>query len=167
MSLLVGQDGEEAWTAMKLNVELRAERSLPTPVGPRDSQYKPIERTKRHFNPLHVPASLQKALPFSSKPKDGQTNTFHKKSYRAQRAAAVVLEADEKRRLTLMQQMATIRRDKDLKREAASKLSRQKHLANRAKEEARKENLLREHIKRTLAQKQRKMDQHGSKRARS
>ncbi len=34
-----------------------------------DSQYKPIERVTRRFNPLHIPKALQEALPFASKPK--------------------------------------------------------------------------------------------------
>ncbi|OCT59774.1 hypothetical protein XELAEV_18000646mg [Xenopus laevis] len=29
----------------------------------------PIKRDVRHFNPLHIPKALQKALPFKSKPK--------------------------------------------------------------------------------------------------
>ena len=159
MSSLTG--GVESWTAMRLNVELRADRNLPTPIGPRDSHYKPIERNIRRFNPLQVPKNLQKALPFASKPKDDTRR--NRNSYQARRA--VVLEKDEKKRLTVMQQLATIRRDKETKRMVKAKEMRSKLLEKKAKGEEIKLKHLREHIKKTLAVKQRKDQQLSAKRS--
>lgn len=34
--------------------------------------FQPVVRAQRHFNPLHIPKELQKALPFKSKPKQQQ-----------------------------------------------------------------------------------------------
>lgn len=48
--------------------QLRRDVALPVPVKP-DSEYKPIERQKRVFNPLSIPKKLQAELPFASKPK--------------------------------------------------------------------------------------------------
>ncbi len=62
-----GADGA-AWQGMRTVAQLRREHSLPIPVNP-DSVYRPIERTARVFNALHVPRALQAALPFKSKPK--------------------------------------------------------------------------------------------------
>ncbi|KAK9699419.1 hypothetical protein RND81_08G172100 [Saponaria officinalis] len=63
------QPRDHVWQGMKTVGELRRERNLPVPVN-KDSQYKPIERKVRKFNPLVIPKSLQQALPFASKPKD-------------------------------------------------------------------------------------------------
>jgi hypothetical protein len=48
--------------------QMRRDASMPVPVKP-DSEYKPIERQKRVFNPLSIPKKLQAELPFASKPK--------------------------------------------------------------------------------------------------
>lgn len=149
LSSLTGPDG---WRAMRLNVELRAAQGLPPPRSSPDSQYRPISERceRRRFNPLHVPVALQRALPYESKPKDEPARRG-KGGYRVQRAAAVVLEAEERRRLTLMQQVATIRRDKEARRLASQKQSKERHAKKRAREESLQREKERAHIKRTLA----------------
>lgn len=153
LSSLAGPDG---WRAMRLNVELRAAQGLPPPRSSSDSQYRPIsERSeRRRFNPLHIPAALQRVLPYDSKPKDEPARR-NKDGYRAQRAAAVILEAEERRRLTFMQQVATIRRDKDARRSATQRQSKERHAKKRAQEESLQREKERAHIKRTLAIKSR------------
>ncbi|KAF0686785.1 Aste57867_21448 [Aphanomyces stellatus] len=96
------------WRAMKTMRELRAANKLAIPVNP-DSVYKPIVRPERHFNALKVPAKLQAALPFASKPKLDKKKTS-KPSYTTKRA--VVMEPEERKKYTLLQQVNTLRRDK-------------------------------------------------------
>lgn len=54
--------------------------------------FQPVERKTRHFNPLVIPAKLQKELPFKSKPKQMKKRT--KPSLETKRA--VVMEPHEK-----------------------------------------------------------------------
>ena len=53
---------------MRTNAEARKAAGA-APVSNPDSEYKPIERVTRRFNPLSIPKALQAALPFASKPK--------------------------------------------------------------------------------------------------
>ena len=94
------------WTAMKLAREVRREKGISLPQRP-DSSYKPIVREMRHFNPLHIPTQLQRQLPFKSRPKFQQ-----KRLQGGRKRKAVVLEPKEKRILSLMQQVATIHRNR-------------------------------------------------------
>ena len=144
---------------MRLNVELRAEQNLPTPTGPRDSQYRPIERTPRHFAPLQVPRRLHMALPFESKPKDERSR--RRGTYMASRA--VVLEKEERQKLTLMQQLATIRRDKETRRVAKEKAARAALQIKRAKEDAVLEEKQKRRLKRAIADQQQKRDHEAKK----
>ena len=100
---------KEPWKGLRLNSELRNEAQKAIPVQ-QDSLYRPIEREERRFNPLKVPKALAKALPFSSAPKE--TKAPRPGSYLSERAKSVVLEASERRALTLLQQISTINRDK-------------------------------------------------------
>ena len=68
-TLLNSSSLAEGWKRMKTVGELRRETNEKFKVN-KDSLYKPIERAPRKFNPLKIPKSLQKALPFASKPKD-------------------------------------------------------------------------------------------------
>ncbi|GAA5902213.1 hypothetical protein JCM6882_006730, partial [Rhodosporidiobolus microsporus] len=105
---------KSAWTGMRLTGEVRRAEGLKTP-GDINSLYKPVVRETRRFNTLKVPRKLQAALPFASKPKmQPQQKT---KTYMQQRA--VVLEPEEKKALSLLQQIQAISRDKDQKRKEA------------------------------------------------
>jgi ribosome biogenesis protein BMS1 len=53
---------------MRTVAELRRQAGVGAPREA-DSLYKKIERAPRVFNPLKVPAKLQAALPFKTKPK--------------------------------------------------------------------------------------------------
>lgn len=91
-----------------------------------DSEYKPIVRRVKKFNPLVTSKKLQEALPFKSKPK-----TLVKRS-RATLATkrAVVLEGTEKKVHIMMQQLNTMRHDKEAKRKEANAKQRQVHSIN-------------------------------------
>ena len=65
-SLLISDPAN--WVGMKTVRELRQDAKLPVP-NKADSEYKPIVRQERRFNPLKIPKKLQAELPFKSKPK--------------------------------------------------------------------------------------------------
>ena len=96
---------------MKPKAQLHVETETPIEVNP-DSIYKPIERKERKFNKLHVPKSIESALPFKSKHKDETKRK--KKSYASKRA--VVMDAAEKKKYTFLQAVNTIRNEKKAKR---------------------------------------------------
>lgn len=54
---------------MRTTRELRQQEHIPVPVNP-DSLYKPIERQERVMPAIHIPAKLQKALPFRGPAED-------------------------------------------------------------------------------------------------
>jgi hypothetical protein len=63
-----GDPGSGGWIGMRTVAELRRAAGVGAPRET-DSLYRPIERAPRVFNPLKVPAKLQAALPFKTKPK--------------------------------------------------------------------------------------------------
>ncbi|KAI8639019.1 hypothetical protein BD408DRAFT_422150 [Parasitella parasitica] len=102
---------KQKWQGMRTTGQVRKELSMHAPQNV-DSIYKPIVRKERRFNALKVPKSLQADLPFANKPKQAAKNK--KQSYLSKRA--VVLEPEEKKIVTLMQQLNTLRNEKDRKR---------------------------------------------------
>lgn len=97
----------EDWRGMKNKAQLQIETNTPIDVNP-DSIYKPIERPERQFKKLFVPKKVEAALPFASKPKNDLKRK--NKSYISKRA--VVLEKEEKQKLTFLQALNTIRNEK-------------------------------------------------------
>lgn len=59
---------DKVWRGMRRTGEVRRDRQIPIPMNS-DSLYRPIERHARKFKPLKVPKTLQRDLPFASKPK--------------------------------------------------------------------------------------------------
>eukprot|EP00056_Hartaetosiga_gracilis_P010340 m.152036 g.152036 ORF g.152036 m.152036 type:complete len:172 (-) comp13297_c1_seq6:314-829(-) len=109
MSHLTGDN--KSYAKMKLVRTLRWENDLPTPIK-KDSSYKPIVRKERKFSKLKIPKSIQANLPFTSKPKLEKAR--QRKSYDQKRA--VVMTDKQRRTVTLLQELATIKRDKGKKR---------------------------------------------------
>ncbi|MEQ2182266.1 hypothetical protein GOODEAATRI_020536 [Goodea atripinnis] len=66
---------------------------------------KPIVRAKRHFNPLHVPKELQKALPFKSKPKQQQPKG---RTPRDLQRPSVIREPHERKVAALLHALSTV-----------------------------------------------------------
>lgn len=135
---LLSQDKED-WNGMRTVGQIRYETGVKAPVK-KNALYKPIVREKRRFNPLRVPASLQKQLPFKSKPKMKEKQNG--KTLSSKRA--VVLEPNEKRVLTLMQQLTTLHRDKAKRRKAKQNDRHKAHLALKAQEEVKRAQKTRE-----------------------
>jgi len=106
---LVGE-GTDGWRGMKSKAQLQIETGTPIEVNP-DSIYKPVERPEKKFSKLVIPKRLEEGLPYANKPKNQGTGIKRKKkSYVAKRA--VVLEKDEKKKLTFMTALNTIRKEK-------------------------------------------------------
>ncbi|GAA5977353.1 hypothetical protein JCM11641_000072 [Rhodosporidiobolus odoratus] len=118
---------KSSWQGMRLTGEVRRAEGLKTPQDI-NSLYKPIVRETRRFNTLKVPRKLQAALPYASKPK--MQAQQKNKTYMQKRA--VVMEPEEKKAISLLQQIQAISRDKETKRKdakAEKKQERQKKLA--------------------------------------
>jgi ribosome biogenesis protein BMS1 len=95
------------WRGMKSKAQLMVETETPIEVNP-DSIYMPIERVERPFKKLFVPKRLEEALPYASKPKNDTKRS--RQSYVSKRA--VVMEKDERKKLSFIQALNTIRNEK-------------------------------------------------------
>ena len=118
------QLAEGGWKGMRLTGEVRAAEGIPTPQQ-KDSRYAPIDRPARHFNPLRVPKSIAKELPFKSQitqAKSRKDSTYLQKR-------AVVLGGEEKRARDLMQKLMTLRNEKAAKRAVAQEERRKVYRA--------------------------------------
>lgn len=115
---------------MKTTFELRKEQKVAVPVNP-DSLYKPIVRTERKFSTLKVPKKLQASLPFASKPKLDKKKSST--PYLTKRA--VVLEPEEKKKYAFMQQVNTVRRDREATRKERNSKRNAEHLKRKQREE--------------------------------
>ena len=120
----------EGWTGMKTVGQLRYEKQLAIPVNV-DSLYKPIDRPNRVFNRLNVPKALQAALPFKSKPKIEAP----RKRQTLEQRRAVVMEPEEKRLATLVQQLNTIRNDRAVKKREVQAVKRKQRAKDMQKEQ--------------------------------
>lgn len=121
-----------SFPAMRLTGKVRFDENIKTP-NPVNSIYKPITNRQevRKFNPLKIPKSLQASLPFESKIKN--LTRQNKDNYLKQRA--VVLSKEEKNVVSLLQQMRTVQKAKDVKRKEKKQESRQKRKEVLAQEE--------------------------------
>ena len=129
---------KSSWTGMRTVGQIRYETATKPPVK-KNSFYKPVVRETRRFNPLRIPAALQKQLPFKSKPKLQEKRRGKTLSSRR----AVILEPEEKRVVTLMQQLATIHKDKAKRRRLKQKEKQKAYFAEKAKQEAKRLNATR------------------------
>ncbi|MCO5606331.1 hypothetical protein L7F22_060518 [Adiantum nelumboides] len=136
------QSHEVVWRGMKTVAELRREQGLSIPVN-KDSTYKPIERPPRHFNKLKIPKTLQSALPFASKPKLDKKRTQSTLESRR----AVVLEPNERKIHTLVQQLNTIRNEKVKKRKEHNEKKRKVYEMKKARDEEASKKRRREEIR--------------------
>jgi ribosome biogenesis protein BMS1 len=140
-----------SWQGMRLTGQIRRDEGLPVAYNA-DSEYRPIERKARRFNPLQIPKSLQAALPFASKPK-----ILSKQSKPGlDQRRAVALDSQERKVYSLMQQLNTIRKEKEQKRKAKSQASRSEYLKKKSKEEAVTQDKRKERAKEAYAKQGRK-----------
>ncbi|NWR77917.1 BMS1 protein, partial [Centropus unirufus] len=103
-SLLKPAGEKDSWSGMKTTGQLRHERGIKLKQN-KDSLYKPIVREKKHFNKLHIPKALQKALPFKNKPKNLEKKG---KTPKDQWRPAVIREPHEKKISALLSALSTV-----------------------------------------------------------
>ncbi|KAF9175672.1 Glycoside hydrolase 2 (Mannanase, beta-galactosidase) [Mortierella sp. AD011] len=134
-SLLLAKKKE--WKGMRLTGQVRHDLQLQTPQH-HDSAYRPIERMTRRFNTLKVPKAIRANLPFASKPKllkpQDRPGLLQRR--------AVMLEPEEKKIYTLMQQIHTLKHEKDRKRAEKEKEKKAVYEKKKAKDTANYENRL-------------------------
>jgi ribosome biogenesis protein BMS1 len=124
------KDGVEGWRGMRTKAQVQVDTQTPIDVNP-DSIYKPIERPEKRITKLMVPKKLEEALPYASKPKNESKRK--KKGYVAGRA--VILSPQERKQITFIQALNTIRKEKV----AIRKSKNTERTLEKAKENARKE----------------------------
>ncbi|XP_075697838.1 ribosome biogenesis protein BMS1 homolog [Rhinoderma darwinii] len=154
-SLLKPVGQKETWTGMKTVGQLRYELGIKQKPR-KDSAYKPILRKERHFNPIHIPKALQKALPFKSKPKKTEKKD---KVTRDKVRPAVIREPHEKQIMALLSALGTVTNYKKLKAKTKNKLQRKEFLHHKGKEDEKKlkkQKVARKKLFRTIGQKEKK-----------
>jgi ribosome biogenesis protein BMS1 len=136
---LLDADSQEGWVNMRLTGEVRRAEGVETPMD-KNSAYRKVEREERHFNPLRIPRKLAADLPFKTQPV--KTLPQRKETYLQKRA--VLPDVEEKRARNLMQQVLTLRREKEDKR----RISKEKHREQYRKKVAENDEKRREREKR-------------------
>ncbi|XP_023126979.2 ribosome biogenesis protein BMS1 homolog [Amphiprion ocellaris] len=130
-SLLLPVGQKDSWSGMRTLGQLKHDLGIRNKPNT-DSLYKPISRAQRHFNPLHIPNELQKALPFKSKPKQQQRKG---KTPKDLQRPSVIREPHERKVMALLHALSTV---KNYKRNKAHTLQHAKHkgfLQQKKKEE--------------------------------
>ncbi|XP_053548069.1 ribosome biogenesis protein BMS1 homolog [Bombina bombina] len=133
-SLLKPVGQKDSWTGLKTVGQLRHDLGIRNKPQ-KDSLYKPIVRQVRHFNPLHVPKDLQKALPFKSKQKVMEKKG---KLSRDKIRPAVIREPHEKKISALLVALGTVNNYKKTKAKMAHKQQHSAFLQEKQKEEMEK-----------------------------
>ncbi|KAI8809900.1 hypothetical protein BJ742DRAFT_852387 [Cladochytrium replicatum] len=139
-SLLLAE--KDTWKGMRLTGQIRKDMNINVPKNP-DSEYKPIVRQPKRFNPLHIPKSLQAELPFTSKPK---MDSKRKKPLYLTERKAVIMEPEERKVARMLQAINTIKHEKERKKKATKTEKQQV----RSREIARKEKVVAEKAKKRM-----------------
>ncbi|XP_040462411.1 ribosome biogenesis protein BMS1 homolog [Falco naumanni] len=133
-SLLKPVGEKDSWSGMKTTGQLRHERGIKLKQN-KDSLYKPIVREKRHFNKLHIPKALQKALPFKNKPKNLEKKG---KTPKDQWRPAVIREPHEKKISALLNALSTVNNYKIRKAKVKRREQLKEYLKVKQKEDEQK-----------------------------
>ncbi|XP_026710886.1 ribosome biogenesis protein BMS1 homolog [Athene cunicularia] len=133
-SLLKPAGEKNSWSGMKTTGQLRHDRGIKVKQN-KDSLYKPIVREKRHFNKLHIPKALQKALPFKNKPKNLEKK---RKTPKDQWRPAVIREPHEKKISALLSALSTVNNYKIKKAKVKHREQLKEYLKVKQKEDEQK-----------------------------
>ncbi|XP_014644516.1 PREDICTED: ribosome biogenesis protein BMS1 homolog [Ceratotherium simum simum] len=133
-SLLKPVGEKDTWSGMRTTGQLRLAHGVRLKPN-KDSLYKPVVRQKKHFNSLHIPKALQKALPFKNKPK---TQAKAGKMPKDRLRPAVVREPHERKILALLDALSTVHSQKMKKAKEQRHLHNKEHFKVKQKEEEEK-----------------------------
>ncbi|XP_044276247.1 ribosome biogenesis protein BMS1 homolog [Varanus komodoensis] len=133
-SLLKPLGEKDSWTGMKTTGQLRHEKGIRLKQN-KDSLYKLIVREKKHFNKLHIPKALQKALPFKSKPKIQERKA---KVTKDKWRPTAIREPHEKKIAALLSALSTVHNYKLKKAKVKHRQQLKKHIKGKQKEEEEK-----------------------------
>lgn len=133
-SLLKPVGEKDTWSGMRTTGQLQLTHGIRLKPN-KDSLYKPIVRQKKHFNSLHIPKALQKALPFRNKPK---TQAKASKVPKDRLRPAVIREPQERKVLALLDALSSVHRHKVRKAKEQRHLHNREHFRLKQKEEEEK-----------------------------
>lgn len=133
-SLLKPVGEKNTWSGMRTTGQLRLTHHVRLKPN-KDSLYKLIMRQKKHFNSLHIPKALQKALPFKNKPK---TQAKAGKTPRDWLRPAVIREPHERKILALLDALSTVHGHKLKKAKEQRHLHNKEHFRLKQKEQEEK-----------------------------
>jgi len=124
----LAKEGADGWKGIRPKAQLQHDTNTPIEVNP-DSIYKPIERPEKRVRKLKIPRRLEESLPYATKPK--VLKEQRKDGYLKKRA--VVLESAERKKLTFMQALNTIRKEKVAIRKSKKEERREEKMKQQAK----------------------------------
>uniref|UniRef100_A0A2I3RB31 Ribosome biogenesis protein BMS1/TSR1 C-terminal domain-containing protein n=1 Tax=Pan troglodytes TaxID=9598 RepID=A0A2I3RB31_PANTR len=101
-SLLKPVGEKDTWSGMWTTGQLRLAHGVRLKAN-KDSLYKPILRQKKHFNSLHIPKALQKALPFKNKPKARRGGSQHFRAKQKEEEEKLKWQKDLRKKLFRIQ----------------------------------------------------------------
>ncbi|XP_024153921.1 ribosome biogenesis protein BMS1 homolog [Oryzias melastigma] len=130
-SLLLPVGQKDSWAGMRTLGQLKHDLGIHNKPNP-DSLYKPVVRAPRHFNPLHIPKELQKALPFKSKPKQQQAKG---KIPRDLQRPRVIREPHERKVAALLHALTTVHHHKRKKAHSVLHARHKEFLKQKEKDE--------------------------------
>ncbi|XP_076855365.1 ribosome biogenesis protein BMS1 homolog [Brachyhypopomus gauderio] len=154
-SLLMPSGQKDTWAGMRTVGQLKHDLGIRNKPN-QDSLYKPVLRQKRHFNPLHIPKKLQKALPFKSKPK---LRAGRGPTPRDLRRPAVIREPHERKVAALLSALSTVYAQKNKKAQEEQHAKHRAFLKQKEKQEAERQKRQKEEMKkvyRAMGQKEKK-----------
>uniref|UniRef100_A0A673MGS9 Bms1-type G domain-containing protein n=1 Tax=Sinocyclocheilus rhinocerous TaxID=307959 RepID=A0A673MGS9_9TELE len=154
-SLLMPVGQKDTWAGMRTLGHLKHDLGIRNKPN-QDSLYKPVVRQVRHFNTLHIPKELQKALPFKNKPKQMQAKG---KTPQDLQRPAVVREPHEKKVAALLDALSSVYAYKNKKAKAEQHAKHKEFLKQKEKQDAERQKRLKEERKKTyraMGQKEKK-----------
>ncbi|KAF4520335.1 hypothetical protein B566_EDAN004395 [Ephemera danica] len=151
-SLLLPDEEKLKWRGAKTLGELKREKGLQCEPN-EDSLYVPVERQPQAPQPLIIPRSLQRELPYADKPKVKSLPNVKQQALQAQRVA-VIREPQEQKVFGMMKRLRTTYEHKQEQLKKATSQRMSAHQAEMEKEELKKmkrQKVLRKEIFRTLS----------------
>ncbi|XP_076616874.1 ribosome biogenesis protein BMS1 homolog [Chaetodon auriga] len=130
-SLLLPVGQKDSWEGMRTLGQLKHDLGIRNKPNT-DSLYKPVVRAQRHFNTLHIPKELQKALPFKSKPKQQQPKG---KTPRDLQRPSVIREPHERKVAALLHALSTVHNQKRKKTHMVQHAKHKEFLQQKEKQE--------------------------------